>query len=302
MLKDMGASWAVEYFPWDQLQPKGPDHYDWSHTDLVIANARKYGIRLIARIDAVPQWARPSGTTSKYLDEAHYVDYANFVSTFAQRYQGSVDYIVVWNEPNLSFEWGFRPVDPAGYVRLLSIVYRAVKAAAPGVRIAFAGLAPTNEPPGSPVGLSDLSFLEQAYQAGASQFSDAIAVHSYGLNLPPSDPPESDKINFRRTELLHRIALQHGDGAKPFLITEGGWNDSKRWIYGVTPAQRVRYTVEAYDMAWNNWPWLQAMCLWAFRFVRPTYTYQDSYTFVDFDFEPKPIYEAIRDYVHGASP
>ncbi len=302
MLKDMGARWVVEYFPWDHLQPRGPDHFDWSHSDLVVSEARRRNLQLIARLDGVPAWARPLGTTSKYLDEEHYRDFANFAAAFARRYEGALAYLVIWNEPNLSFEWGFRPVDPEAYERLLSITYAAVKSAAPNVQVAFAGLAPTLEPPGSPAGLNDLLFLDRALEAGAGSSVDAFAVHSYGLNLPPDDPPAPDRINFRRVELLHQIAVQHGAGSKPFLITEGGWNDSRRWIYSVSPSQRIRSTIQAYDLAWKNWPWLKAMCLWAFRFYRPTYTYQDNYTFVDDDFTPKPIFEAVRDYTHGQVP
>ena len=37
--------------------------------------------------------------------------------------------MIIWNEPNLSLEWGYQPVDPAKYVTMLSIVYPLVKAA-----------------------------------------------------------------------------------------------------------------------------------------------------------------------------
>jgi hypothetical protein len=302
MLRDMGATWVVEYFPWDHLQPKGPDHYDWSHSDLVISEARRHNLKLIARVDGVPAWARPPGTTAKYLGEDRYVDFANFVAAFARRYQGSVAYIVLWNEPNLSFEWGFRPVEPEAYVRLLEAVHSAVKRTAPSAQLAFAGLAPTLEPPGSTVGLNDLIYFDRALKAGAAKFVDAFAAHSYGLNSAPEDPPAPDRINFRRVELLYQLAQHHGAGDKPILITEGGWNDSKRWLYGLSPSQRIRFTIRAYAMAHESWLWLKAMCLWVFRFYKPTYTYQDGYTFVDDDFTPKPIYDAVRAYSLGQAP
>ncbi len=68
MVREMGASWIVEYFPWLYLQPNGPDDYDWQHADLVIAEAHRQGLAVIARIDGVPAWARPADTSWKYLD------------------------------------------------------------------------------------------------------------------------------------------------------------------------------------------------------------------------------------------
>src|SRR5262249_41642051 len=51
MVREMGASWIVEYFPWLYLQPDGPDTYDWKHADLVINEAHAQGLTVIARID-----------------------------------------------------------------------------------------------------------------------------------------------------------------------------------------------------------------------------------------------------------
>ena len=82
-----------------------------------------------------------------------YPAYARLVAAFAARYRGLVTQIVVWNEPNLSLEWGLRPVDPAGYAAMLRAVYPAAKAANPDIEILAAGLAPTSEPDGSPLGL-----------------------------------------------------------------------------------------------------------------------------------------------------
>src|SRR4051812_8203975 len=59
MVREMGATWIVEYFPWLYLQPNGPDDYDWQHADLVIREAHRQGLNVIARIDGVPAWARP---------------------------------------------------------------------------------------------------------------------------------------------------------------------------------------------------------------------------------------------------
>lgn len=298
MVREMGAPWIVEYFPWAYYEPR-PGRFDWSHPDLVIQHANRQGLTVIARLGYVPEWARPAQTTPLYLDPDHYADFGAYAAAFAARYAGQVDYIVLWNEPNLSLEWGLRPVDAAAYVALLRVVTPMVRAANPDVQILAGALAPTLAPPGSEWGLNDLFYLEEMLQAGGADFFDVLAVHAYGWSFDPDAPADPQVINFRRTELLYQIMQIHGQGQKPLMITEGGWNDHPRWTRAVRPGQRIRYTIRAYEIARTEWPWLHSLSFWAFRYPWDAKTYQDYYTFVDGDFEPKPIYGEVQAYGAG---
>lgn len=299
MVREMGAPWIVEYFPWPYIEP-GPDWYDWRHADLVVAHAENQGLAVIARLGWVPGWARPDPdeqpTTYTYLEAEHYVEFAEFAAVFAARYRGRVNHLIIWNEPNLSFEWGYRPVDPAGYVALLREVYPRVHAVNPDVVVLAGALAPTLEPEGSAVGLNDLVYLEQMYGAGAASYFDALAVHAYGLTSSPEEPPSPDVINFRRVELLREIMVAHGDGDKMIYVTEAGWNDHPRWIHATSPAQRIEYTIGAYEWARQHWPWCACVAMWAFRYPSSTLGYQDYYAFVTADWEPRVIYLEVQRY------
>ncbi len=298
MVREMGASWIVEYFPWGYYEPDR-GRYVWDHPDMVVDFAVHEGLTVIARLGYVPDWARPDETTVTYLDEEHFDDFARFAATFARRYQDRVRYIIVWNEPNLSLEWGYRPVDPVAYTDLLCRTYRAVKAVAPEVQILGGALAPTLAPPGSEWGMNDLVFLQRMYDAGAGSCFDILAVHAYGWRFPPDAPPSPDAVNFRRTELLRDIMVRNGDADKPIIITEGGWNDHPRWTKAVRPLQRVLYTLQAYDMVWKEWDWALAFTPWAFRYPWAARSYQDYFTFVAVDFTPKPVYIAAQKYARG---
>jgi hypothetical protein len=120
------------------------------------------------------------------------------------------------------------------------------------------------------------------------------AAHTYGYRSPPDAAPDPDLVNFRRVELLHDLMVRLGDGAKPLIITEGGWNDSPRWTAAVRPSQRLRWTVDAYKLA-KAWGWLDAICLWQFGTPQPAHTLQDNWSFVASDGTPKAIYWAVRD-------
>ena len=303
MVREMGAPWIVEYFPWPYIEPE-EGKFNWGHSDAVIEHAKNQGLSVIARLGWVPGWARPKPeeqeTTLTYLDADHFDDFANFVAAFVARYRGRVNHVIIWNEPNLSFEWGYRHVDPEGYVELLRVVYPRAHAANPDVIVLAGALAPTLEPEGGTAGLNDLAYLEWMYQAGAAPYFDALAVHAYGLTFPPEESPIPDKINFRRIELLREIMVAHGDGNKPVYVTEAGWNDHPRWTKAVRPYQRILYTIQAYELA-KKWDWCQALAIWSFRTPVPEKNFRDYYTLVTSGFIIKPIYLEIQNYSRGAT-
>ena len=300
MVRKMGAPWIVEYFPWSYIEPL-PGIHDWRHADLVVDHANQQGLTVIARLGLVPDWARPKDSASSYLPRDRYDDFGDFVHDFVEHFKGRVDYIIIWNEPNLALEWGFQPIDPEGYTELLKIAYQRAKEADPEVQVLAGALAPTLAPPGSEWGMDDLIYLDRMYAAGAGDYFDILAVHAYGWVYPADDSPDPAVVNFRRTELVHQLMVEQGDGDKPIIITEGGWNDHPRWTRAVKPAQRIGYTIQAYELA-QEWDWCQGAALWAFRYPWAAKSYLDYFTFVTPDFEPKPIYLEVQRYALGSEP
>jgi polysaccharide biosynthesis protein PslG len=298
MVREMGAPWIVEYFPWAYYEPE-PGRFNWAHPDMVVRHARAQGLTVVARLGLVPKWARPKDSSDLLLDESQFSAFGDFVAAFVRHFRGQVSYIIVWNEPNLSLEWGMRPVDPEGYTRLLKVAYQRAKEANPDVQVLGGALAPTLAPEGNEWGLSDLAFLQRMYQAGAAQFFDVLAVHAYGWTFPFDDPPSADKVNVRRVELVRQVMVDHGDQAKPIFISEGGWNDHPRWTKAVRPAERISNTIGAYDWVQHQWLWCLGLAPWAFRYPWPARTYQDYYTFVTTDFVPKAIYLEAQRYARG---
>jgi polysaccharide biosynthesis protein PslG len=296
LVREMGVPWIVEFFPWAYIE-YGKNAFDWWHTDQVIDHARAQGLKVVARLGLVPAWARPDPrdkeTTFNYLNPDHYDDFGDFVYAFVDRYRDRVDHIIIWNEPNLSFEWGMRPVDAAAYVDLLKVAYRRAKEANPEIVVLAGALAPTLEPVGSPSGLNDLIYLQQMYDAGAKDYFDALSAHAYGIRAPIDEAPDPSRVNFRRIELLREIMQQNGDGEKYVYITEAGWNDSPRWNQAVTPAQRIENTLQALEWVKDK-DWIEVLALWVFSYPQATRTFSDNWTFVTDDLRPKPIYGEVK--------
>jgi hypothetical protein len=298
MVREMGAPWIIEYFPWAYREPF-PGFFDWQHSDLVISHAERQGLTVIARLGFVPEWARPADSASSYLAVDSYADFGHYVQAFVNRYGDRVPAIVIWNEPNLALEWGFQPISPEGYTELLAVAYEYVQQSRyPDTLVLGGALAPTLAPPGSEQALDDLIFLQRMLDAGAGAVMDGLAVHAYGWSFPADDPPDPAVINFRRTELVRQVLVDNGLAHLPIYITEGGWNDHPRWTRAVKPAQRIENTLRAYELV-ASWPWAKMAGLWAFRYPWPARTYLDYFTFVTPDFEPKPIYFEVQHYSRG---
>ena len=295
LVQQMGAPWIVEFFPWAYYQGSDGD-IAWEHPDQVVNHAHAQGLKVIARIGLTPDWARPPDTPLTYLDADAYDDFAAFAAAFAERYRGKVDYLVIGNEPNLSYEWGYRTTTAEDYVDLLKVVYPAAKAANPDVQILAGALAPTLEPEGSPWGLNDLQYLAQMYEGGAAPYFDGLAVHAYGLTFPADAEPDPDILNFRRIELVREVMVNAGDGDKSIFVTEAGWNDHPRWTMAVRPGQRIQYTLDALQIAEEKWPYVEMLAIWTLRYPAPTKSYMDYFTLVTPEFVKKPIYSAIKVY------
>jgi hypothetical protein len=294
-VREMGASWIVDLFPWAYVQPRSRYGYDWSGADMVIEHAARQGLTVVARIDIVPEWARPPDTSDRYLDREHYQDYANYVVAFLQRYRPyGVRHVIIWNEPNLAFEWGRRRPDPAAYAELLKVVYPRVKATVPDAVVLAGALSPGPSLGDGNDRLGDLEYTQALYAAGAAPYFDVWAVHAYGAREPYDAAPLPEQVNMRRAEINHDLIVSLGDRHKPLMITEGGWNDNLRWAGAVLPADRLRWTVGAYRQA-QEWNWLEAICLWQFSTPWQARTYQDNWNFVAPDGTPRAVYWAVRD-------
>ncbi|MEM7347796.1 MAG: hypothetical protein AAF485_26480 [Chloroflexota bacterium] len=298
MVREMGAPWIVEYFPW-AYHESYPGAFHWEHSDLVIDHAERQGLTVIARLGFVPEWARPTDSASSFLPPERYEDFGRYVQAFVDRYGDRVPAVIIWNEPNLALEWGFQPIDPEGYTELLKVGYEHVqKSHYPDTIVLGGALAPTLAPPGHDQAMNDLIYLERMLAAGAGEAMDGLSVHAYGWGFPADDPPDPEVINFRRTELVYQLLVDHGYEQMPIYITEGGWNDHPRWTRAVKPAQRIENTIRAYEIV-EAWPWAKMAGLWAFRYPWPARTYLDYFTFVTADFEPKPIYLEVQRYSRG---
>jgi hypothetical protein len=307
MAKAAGIGWIKQQFSWEEIEPERKGELDWSKADRIVSLAERYGMAIIARLDRPPAWTRQERHfPTRPPDDLE--DYGDFVYSFVRRYSGRVRYVQIWNEPNLTAEWGFQRVDAVAYTRLLEVAYRRAKEADPQVVVLSAPLAMTLEDASMRGNHNDLIFLEQMYQAGAGDYFDILSANAFGLDRPPEDPPDPSVLNFRRVELLRAIMERYGDAKKPIWINEYGWDappasfptELLTWER-VTDEQQAAYTVQGISWARQHWPWLGVVNIWYFRQVGDVPPDRPAYYFalVDPSFDVRPVYEALRSAAQG---
>lgn len=311
MIDQAGIGWVKQQFSWAEIEQdaKGDfwdDRYEkssWEKFDRIVDLAEEYGLQVIARIDRPPAWARAPGSNA----EAPPLDphaYADFIQTFVRHYKGRIHYIQIWNEPNLHNEWQRdAPVDPDAYATLLRLAYEAAKKVDPNIQILCAPLAVSAVDDPNRLFVSELTFLEELYQAGAAPYFDIMSANAYGFNSPPDEPPDPSRYNFRRVELLRLVMEKYGDANKAIWFNEYGWNAapadlaSGEFPWGrVTEQQQAQWTAQGVLYAQEHWPWAGVLSIWYFRQGGEYVPQKAEYYFrmVNVDFTPMPVYLAVQ--------
>ncbi|MER3458117.1 MAG: hypothetical protein C4309_05325, partial [Chloroflexota bacterium] len=145
LIKEMGFSWVKQGMAWRDIEGAGKGVFDWSRADRIVRQVAEKGLKLLARIDHEPPWAMRTYASGDVVQgpPQNLQDFGDFCFAIADRYRGYIQAYQVWNEPNLSREWGGYPPNAAEYVQLLRVCYENIKRADPNALVISAGLAPT---------------------------------------------------------------------------------------------------------------------------------------------------------------
>ncbi len=268
LIKEMGFGWVKHSFPWREIEGIEKGAYDEYRPDLIVNSVTEAGLQLLVRIDRQPFWSQ-SGVLKQNRPPDNYQDFFDFCGWVAERYQGRISAYQIWNEPNLTREWGDEPPDPAAYAELLKGCYLAIKAADPEAIVISAGLATTETYDDS--AMPDTIFLQQMYDAGAAPYFDVAGINAPGYKAEPELSPEeaadiygSRFFTFRRVEDMREVMETNGDADKQIAVLEMGWtldtiHPDRSW-YAVDEATQAEYLGRAYQFAKANWsPWIGLM-------------------------------------------
>jgi hypothetical protein len=305
-----GFGWQKSLIKWRDIEGAGKGQLDWGRADEIVRDTEKADLNLLVRVDFQPAWARADGVNNGPPDNLQ--DYADFIGRLAWRYnkdsrKGRVHAIQVWNEPNLSREWGGQMItqqSAAQYVQLLCAAYRAAKQSDPYVTVVTAGLSPTGTADGT--AQPDEQYLQWMYDAGMRGCYDALGVHAPGFKAAPSVSPDEAAadpnlggqrfFSFRHVEDLRAVMERNGDGDKQVWVLEFGWtsdsvNPAYAW-HAVSEDQKAQYLVDAFRWAREHWaPWIGVMTAWTM--ANPAWTPQNEeywWSITNPDGSPRPAF------------
>lgn len=310
LVQEMKFDWVKQAFAWRDIETLEKGKYDWYRPDFIVDAVEEAGLKLLVRIDRQPFWTQPEGMApTENRPPENMVDFGDFCSVLAERYQGRIAAYQVWNEPNLSREWGDQPPNAAEYTDMLKICYEAIKAADPEAIVISAGLAPTGTE--LPLAMPDDEYLQAMYDAGAGAYFDVLGLNAPGYKAPPETPPEEAAENpeygngrwfaFRHVEDMRQIMVENGDEDKQIAVLEVGWttdeiNPTYAW-HAVSETEQAEYLVGAYEYAAEHWrPWIGLMVTIyiADYFWTPEENEQWWWAITLPDGTPRPAYEALK--------
>ncbi len=322
LVEEAGFGWVKQEFAWREIEGAGKGAFDWSRSDRVMDQIDAHNLKVIARLGVQPAWA--GGGYPEIGPPNNLQDFADFVKAVATRYKGRIDAYQIWNEPNLSREWGNRPPNAAEYTGMLKVAYQAIKAIDPFPIVISAGLAPTTR--NDDVARPDIFYIQEMYDAGAAPYFDALGAHGPGYASPPeTDPAEIARTpglanpgdfennvpeelrrvyGFRHVEDVREVMVRNGDTDKQIVLLEFGWtvdprpNSPYKW-HAVTPEQQDQYFQRAYAYAKEHWrPWIGIMSL--IYVADPQWTLDDEQTYWSIvyptypEFTPAPAYFGLK--------
>lgn len=275
-IRQMVFSHVKQIFAWEDIEAR-PGAIDLSRAEEILHEIERRDLKLVVRLSDVPDWAHPDAAGTKDVDfldappdPAFMDEWARYCGAIATQFAGRIAGYQIWNEPNLTREWGGRPPNAEEYVELLRVCSEAIRAADPAAVIISAGLAPTGTC--CEQARPDDLYLQEMYDAGFQQYVDVVGMHAPGFSPPQISPDEAEQqgsqrfFTFRRIEDLREIMVRNGDAARQVALLEVGWNSDTEgynpdyaW-FAVDLETQAEYMVQAYAYAAEHWrPWVGLM-------------------------------------------
>jgi hypothetical protein len=269
-MRAMGATSVRVDASWQVGQPDGPESFDFTSLDQVVASLQKAGMPVDLIIDQTPPWAAVSGARyGSWAQPASASAFAKWAGAVASRYagRGVVEAYEIWNEPNIKTFWQPKP-DPSAYTADLKAAYIAIKQADPSVAVISGGLAPAVD---SGTSYNARTFLKDMYADGATGSFDGVGYHPYSYPaLPDQFETWSGWSQLSETmPSLRSVMVANGDSAMKIWITEfgaptsgpnnvGDTGQSNQLIQAISQVKRLTWVGSFYIYTWADLSWLDA--------------------------------------------
>lgn len=286
-LQENGFRVVRQDFAWSMIEPER-GQFVWDRHDRVVEALRSHGIQVVAVLARSPDWARAPGAANVIdAPPVDLADYANFVQQVTAHYKRDVQFVQLWDKPNLPEYWGGKAASPIEYSDLLANGFNAARTGEPETRVVLAELDPAADG-----GLgADLRFLKTIYDLGRSGFFDVVTARIDGGTVSPYDRAvDADQLALSRSILFRELMVAEGDVEKPIWLTHYGW---RRAPAGPLSAEeQADFLLSGIQRARAEWPWMGLMFAWD---LMPNGTSSDSapYALLNDDLTATPAFQVL---------
>ena len=312
-IASLGMGWVRFDLPWSLVQPTGPDSFDWTAVDRVVASANAHNIKLVPILDYTPGWARPDVCNAS--DKCGPLDptaFANFAQAAAQRYSSQgIHTWEIWNEPNITQFWLPAP-STKNYSLLLKDSYTAIKTVDSSATVISAGLSPATTSNGD---IAPTDFLSGLYKNGAGAYFDAVGMHPYSFPVPPSTFESWNAWSqMSATSVsLRSIMVANGDSSKKIWITEVGAPTGGPGVMATATNYQLGNSPDHVDEALQakiiqdaittvqTYSWAGPLFIYSYKDngAAPT-TIENFFGLLRYDGSPKPAYTVFKSLIAPA--
>ncbi len=298
LAKAAGAQVISTSTSFKTMQPFPRRPMRFAYLDRTIKAAHDAGLQVRLQITGMPRWALddPQYPGQPPRSAAELETWTGLVTQLMEHVNGQIDYLEVWNEPNVAKGWPTGP-DPEEFARLLGVTYTAVHKVSPTTQVVSGGLAG-----------NDIGYLELVYKAfdtlglKTTPF-DMLGAHPFaGDHAPDSVDPakryDRDPFglydeNFSGFMGLHKVLVDHGDEGKPVYITQFGYSTRAAEGRKAVPDElRASYLTQALEQT----TCVQYVPVFSWYALQPTPWDPPEYALLDEQNRTDLTYQALADW------
>ena len=322
-----GLNWVKQQIPWQEVENQ-PGVFNWGPTDRFVNTMRGKGLNILLSIVKSPDFYKAEqskvGTTHGRPHSPEPL--RDFMREMAARYKGRVQAYEIWNEENLSLEWGtFSGASYSQFIQLLKNGYWGVKESDPNAIVVLGAPTPTGVMNNN-IAIDDAIYLQRIFDFNNGEvfnYFEALGVHpNGGPNAPDDWVGRAHNSNakcgggwsthpsffFDRYKELYNMMAARGHPEKTVWFTEFGWATidgpgapaapATGYEYAAcnSEADQAAFFVRAFQKVRAESSYVTHMIIWNLNFQQVVPNTDEKWAFgvLRPDLSPRPAYDAIK--------
>lgn len=305
MMQALGVQNVRVGISWISTQLTENGNFFWGATDYVINEAHRRGMGVLGVLHETPVWAGSPPLSGTPDLEA----FGRFAGAVAEKYEGKISALEVWNEPNGRFF--LNPVDPVAYTNMVKAAYTAIKAHDdpddPDDDITVvAGVLGSGRTLGNDFTMNPVDFLQGMYDADVHGYFDAFSFHPYHYDIPFSEGATQSDSPILQLRELRALMEQYGDGGLKVWASEYGLPttpfDPQHPLLYNSPEKQAEFLAD-FLASWQREDGTGPIFIYSTRDINSGGpSDQDNFGIWYTDWQEKPAVQVIRDFLADLEP